>query len=68
MTKRELEIELKELKRTVSNLKPFNHHTYYCCNCGNPFIINQAQFDRRTDKSRVFYCSAGHGNVFNKNG
>lgn len=37
-----------------------------CADCGQPFLLNEGQMKKRYEKGRIFYCPAGHQNVFNQ--
>lgn len=67
MNKQELILENKLLRENIELKDRIQDKNYifHCANCGNPFVLNQSQYDRRKNKGNSFYCSAGHGNVFN---
>lgn len=60
----EAETQIQNLRNTINNI-PQKYHQYHCANCGNPLLLNENQNQRRFDKGRTFYCSAGHGIIFN---
>jgi len=70
MNKPELIAENKLLKENLDLLKSIQSKSLYrifnCANCGNPFVLNTGQYNRRFDKGFSFTCSSGHSNVFDK--
>ncbi len=60
-----LETQLQTLKnKCESKLLPENTYKYHCPECGNPFVLNENQNQRRRDKNRTFYCASGHSIIF----
>ena len=64
-----LENRVNELSNKLENIIPIKerYYTFYCANCGNPFMLNENQKDSRTNHNRIFWCSSGHENVFKNN-
>lgn len=62
-----LQTQINLLEGKVANLKPLTteSHIFHCANCGNQYVLNKNQYERRKDKNKVFYCASGHGNAFN---
>lgn len=41
-------------------------HVFTCAECGNPFVLNEGQYDRRFNKDFMAKCSAGHANIWRR--
>lgn len=68
MNKSELQSENALLRENISLREVLQrncrNYIFYCAECGNPFVLNEAQFEGRCGKNKRFFCSAGHANVF----
>lgn len=70
MKLKEIEVRLTTLSKRLDDLHfivqleipPSEYKVYYCAECGNPFVLNKSQNERR--QTRTFYCSIGHSNIF----